>query len=51
VGRGVAVGVSVGRAVGRNVAVEEAAITGVERETGLFVPQAFNINNVINRNQ
>jgi hypothetical protein len=47
VGRGVPVGVS----VGRDVAVEEAAITGVERETGMFVPQAFNINKAINRNQ
>ena len=50
-GSGVAVGVSVGFEVGKGVAVEDGTITGVEREAGLFVPQAFKINKGINMNQ
>jgi hypothetical protein len=51
VGRGVEVGVSLGRGVGSKVAVEEGDITGVGGAAGAFVPQAFNINKGINRNQ
>jgi hypothetical protein len=46
-----AVGVSEGRGVGSDVAVERGRVTGVERETGFFVPQAFNINKGIKKNQ
>jgi hypothetical protein len=47
----VAVGVSVGFEIGGGVAVEEGTMIGVEREAGLFVPQAFKINKVVKRNQ
>jgi len=51
VGGGVGVGVSEGRGVGSAASVDEGTIAGVDRETGLFVPQAFRIKTVINGNQ